>query len=119
MLNLPSASLYWCVAPTDLRKSFDSLAALVQEHLKHDPLSGSWFIFCNKRADKMKILYWDKDGYAIWQKRLEKGCFERPRLEGDARSVSLSANDLALILGGIDLTSAKRRQRFKLERQAG
>jgi transposase len=119
MLNFSSAKILLCVAPTDMRKSFDGLAALVREHLKSDPLSGTWFVFRNRRGDKLKLLYWDKDGYAVWQKRLEEGSFEFPKIETDAVGVSIPASDLALILSGIDLASAKRRKRFKLERQAG
>ena len=121
MLNSASASIYLCVAPTDMRKSFDGLSALAREHLKCDPLSGAWFVFRNRRADRLKLLYWDGDGFAIWQKRLEIGSFEFPEVEvGDAAAgVSIRATDLALILGGIDLASAKRRKRFTPERRAG
>ena len=120
MLNYASASVYLCVAPTDMRKSFDGLAALAREHMKQDPLSGAWFVFRNRRADRLKVLYWDRDGFAIWQKRLEAGTFEFPRVEAvdSAAGVSISAGDLALILGGIDLASAKRRKRFELPRKA-
>lgn len=120
MLNFAAASIYLCVAPTDMRKSFDGLSALAREHLKQDPLSGAWFVFRNKRADKLKLLYWDGDGFAIWHKRLETGSFEFPRVEGgDAAGVAIRATDLALILGGIDLASAQRRKRFTPEPRAG
>ncbi|QVL33838.1 IS66 family insertion sequence element accessory protein TnpB [Telmatocola sphagniphila] len=119
MLNYTSAKILLCVTPTDMRKSFDGLAALAREHLKSDPLSGTWFVFRNKRADKLKLLYWDKDGYVIWQKRLEAGTFEMPQIAADAAGVSISSSDLALILSGIDLSSVRRRKRFELERQAG
>ena len=119
MLNFASASIYLCVAPTDMRKSFDGLSALAREHLKCDPLSGAWFVFRNRRADRLKLLYWDGDGFAIWQKRLEIGSFEFPGVEGNAVGVSIRAGDLALILGGIDLASAKRRKRYTPERRAG
>ncbi len=119
MPDFASASIYLCVAPTDMRKSFDGLSALAREHLKQDPLSGAWFVFRNKRADKLKILYWDADGFAIWQKRLEAGSFEFPKVEDGAAGVAIRATDLALILGGIDLASAQRRKRFTPERKAG
>jgi transposase len=111
MLNLAAAKIWLCVEPTDMRKSFDSLAVLVREHLQGDPLSGSWFVFRGKRGDRLKILYWDGDGYALWMKRLEKGAFEFPKVIGRAASVAISATDLALILGGVAL-NAKRRMRY-------
>lgn len=106
--------IYLCVAATDLRKSFDSLAAIVRDHLKGDPLAGHLFVFRSKRQDRIKLLYWDADGYAIWMKRLEKGTFQFPATptSPDASSLSITATELALILGGIDLNSAKRRPRY-------
>jgi transposase len=111
MLNVAAARIYLCVAPTDLRKSYDTLALAVREHLGGDPLSGSWFVFRGKRGDRLKILYWDDDGYAIWQKRLEAGTFEFPKVTATTTSVEVRASDLALILGGIEL-GAKRRKRY-------
>jgi transposase len=90
-----------------MRKSFDTLAARVREHLRADPLSGSWFVFRGMRGDRLKILYWDGDGFALWQKRLAKGAFEFPKVIGAAAGVT----DLALILGGVAL-NAKRRMRY-------
>ncbi len=119
MLTPPAVPIYLCVAPTDMRKSFDGLAALAREHLKRDPLSGAWFVFRNRRADRLKLLYWDTDGFAIWQKRLEIGTFEFPEADSDAAEISVPASDLALILGGIDLASARRRRRFAPDRKAG
>jgi len=70
MLNLPPAVRIWlCTQPTDMRKSFDTLAALVRQSLGHDPLSGSLFVFVGRRADRLKILYWDRDGYALYFSR--------------------------------------------------
>lgn len=114
MLNLSSAVIHLCVAPTDMRKGFDGLAALVREHLKGDPLSGAWFVFRSRRGDRLKILYWDADGFAIWQKRLEAGTFEFPSVAAGVERVEVSATALSLILGGIDLASATHRKRFAL-----
>ena len=111
MLNLATAKIYLCLEPTDMRKSFDTLAVLVREHLKDDPQSGSWFIFRGKRGDRLKILVWEGDGYALWQKRLELGTFEFPKGIGEATSVTITATELALILGGIAL-NARRRPRY-------
>jgi transposase len=94
-----------------MRKSFDTLAALVREHLQGDPLSGSWFVFRGKQGNRLKILYWDRDGYALWHKRLEQGTFEFPKVIGQAAGVSITATELSLILGGVAL-SAKRRSRY-------
>jgi transposase len=111
MLNLAAARIWLCVEPTDMRKSFDTLAARVHEHLRADPLSGSWFVFRGKRGDRLKILSWDGDGFALWQKRLAKGAFEFPKVIGTAAGVEISATDLALILGGVAL-NARRRMRY-------
>jgi transposase len=111
MLNLAAAPIYLALEPTDMRKSFDTLAARVRDHLHADPLSGAWFIFRNKAGDRLKILYWDRDGYALWHKRLAQGVFEFPKVIGEAASVNITATDLALILGGVAL-NAKRRPRY-------
>ena len=76
-LALPTR-IYLCLAPTDMRKSFDSLAALVRDELKGDPFSGSLFVFRSKRRDRIKLLYWDTDGFMLWTKRLERGIYEFP-----------------------------------------
>ena len=112
MLNHSSARIYLCLDPTDMRKSFDTLAALVREHLQGDPQSGTWFVFRGKQGNRLKILYWDRDGYAVWHKRLEQGTFEFPKVIGNATGVSISATELSLILGGVALT-AKRRPRYE------
>ena len=105
--------VFLAAQPTDMRKSFDTLAALVQEVLKLDPLSGHLFVFRGKRADRVKVLYWDTHGYAIWYKRLESGNFRFPRCEDDTASVTISATDLAMLLDGVDLSSVKRRERYR------
>jgi transposase len=96
-----------------MRKSFDGLAAIVAEHLQHDPLSGHLFIFASKRRDRVKLFYYDHGGLAIWYKRLEAGTFAAPKPSGDGKSVQLSAEELALILAGIDLAGAMRRKRYE------
>ena len=105
MLKAAAAKIYLCLDPTDMRKSFDTLAALVREHLQGDPLSGTWFVFRGKQGNRLKILYWDDDGYALWQKRLERGTFEFPKVIGDAAGVAISTTELALILGGMALSA--------------
>jgi transposase len=114
MIMLPSAvRIFLCTRPTDLRKSFDGLTGLVQECFGQDPLTGHLFLFLNRRRDCLKILYFDRDGLAIWYKRLEAGTFQRPRTaEGDGDGVELQAAQLAMLLSGIDMRSARQRKRF-------
>ncbi len=111
MLSLPpSVKVFVCTLPTDMRRSFDSLAAMVEGIMKQDPFSGHLFVFRNRNRDKIKVLYWDRGGYAIHYKRLEEGVFRLPEADGD--SVELDAADLALILDGMELADAPERARF-------
>lgn len=115
MLSLSGpVKVFLAVQPTDMRKSFDTLAAVVHEVLQLDPLSGHLFVFHSKRADRVKILYWDTHGYAIWYTRLEKGMFRFPRPEEGTTSMTISATDLAMLLDGVELSSVKRRPRYRL-----
>lgn len=111
-LALP-VDIYLCVEPTDMRKSFDGLWALAVGHLKRDPLAGGLFVFINKRRDRMKLLYWDTDGIAVWAKRLEAGTFQMPRVDANSASVTISATELTLLLRGIDLRSVRQRKRYR------
>src|SRR5512142_1414786 len=113
MLSLPPTVRIWLAAePADLRKSFDGLAALVQEGLRGDPLSGSIFVFRNKSGDRIKLLLWEEDGYAIWYKRLEAGCFRFPPSPEALPRVEVRAADLVMLLEGIDPSSVKRGKRY-------
>ena len=113
MLTLPSAVRIWLATrPTDLRKSFDSLAELVRQHLAADPLSGQLFVFRNKRADRVKLLYWDEDGFVIVYKRLEEGTFRWPAPVKGQTHVTLRAAELAMLLDGIDWQNAQRSRRY-------
>jgi transposase len=104
--------VFLCTRPTDMRKSFDGLSGLVQECFGQDLLTGHLFLFLNRRKDRLKILYFDRDGLAIWYKRLESGSFEMPRVaQGDG--VELQPAQLAMILTGIDMRSARQRKRFQ------
>ena len=113
-LALPT-NIYLCLTPMDMRKSFDTLAAIVRDGLQHDPMNGSLFVFRSRRHDRIKLLYWDQDGYAIWMKRLEHGTFQFPEssTDADGLSITISATDLSLILSGIDLNSVRRRTRYQ------
>lgn len=122
MLSLPSLGeldqglqvrVFLCTSPTDMRKGFDTLAVLVREGLGYDPLSGHLFLFVGRRRDRLKLLYWDRDGYALWYKRLEQGTFRIPVAAPETASIELKASELAMLLEGIDLRSIKRRKRFQ------
>lgn len=116
MLSLPpSVRLFVATQPVDGRKGPDSLMALVRDVLRHDPLSGHLFIFFSKRCDRVRIVYWDRNGYAMWTKRLEKGRFRPTTFWKDGRlsSVSIEAAELALVVEGIELAGARRRPRWQ------
>src|SRR5258708_10439386 len=99
MLSLPTSVRIWVATqPTDLRKSFDTLAELVRQQFQLDPLSGQLFVFTNKRADRIKLLYWDEDGFVILYKRLEAGFFRLPRADG--APVQLPAPGLQMLPDG-------------------
>ena len=110
MFGLSAAvRVYLATKPADMRKSFDGLFALASG-LALDPLSGHLFVFVNKRRDRVKILYWDRDGLAVWAKRLERGTFRMPATGADR--VEMTTADLAALLAGIDLNTARRRIRY-------
>jgi transposase len=111
-LALPGR-VFICVTPTDMRKSFDGLSAVVRDHLHQDPLAGDLFVFRNRRGDRLKLLYWDEDGFALWAKRLEEGTFQFPASDSEDVAVEVKATELALILGGIELRSVERRKRYQ------
>jgi transposase len=111
MLSLPPAvRIFVATEPTSMHLSFDRLAALGQEVMGEDPLSGHLFVFRNRRGDKVKILVWDRSGFCIWYKRLEQGVFHFPHDRGT--HAEIEAAELALLLEGIDLAQATRRARF-------
>ena len=114
MLTLPPAvRIYVAVEPVDIRKSFDGLSAAVREILRNDPLSGHLFVFRNRRADRMKILFWDRSGYCLVYKRLERGTFHLPaEAAAHATHLEMESAELALMLEGIDLRGATRRPRW-------
>ncbi len=115
MISLPSSvRVFLHAPPTDLRKGFDALCGLVTTAFGQDPTSGHLFLFVNRRRDRIKILYWDRDGLAIWYKRLENpGTFQIPTTATKAASIEMTPTQLALILSGIDLKSARQRKRYQ------
>jgi transposase len=112
LLSLPGTVRIWLArGATDLRKGFDTLAEVVRQQLERDPLSGQLFVFRNRRGDRIKLLYWDEDGFVIVYKRLEVGTFRFPQ-SADA-AVEIRAADLQMLLDGVDLESVKRRRRYR------
>jgi len=106
--------IYVCLTPTDMRKSFDSLAAVVRDGLGYDPLSGHLFVFWSRRGDRVKLLWWDRDGLTLYYRRLEKGTFRFPTTnDPEARSMEISSQELSLVLWGIDPASVKRQPRYQ------
>src|SRR5689334_17623604 len=112
MLTLGLTGRIWvCVEGVDGRKSFDGLAAVVTAQLGRDPLGGDLFVFRNRRGDRLKILAWQGDGYALYVRRLERGTFAFP--SGDTADMNVTATELAMILGGVELPGTRRRTRYR------
>jgi transposase len=120
MLSLPpSVRIFVATQPVDGRKGVDSLAAIVRSVFEHDPLTGHLYVFFSKRRDRVRVIYWDRNGFAMWTKRLEKGRFHAPvDADGKLAVAAMEASDLALILEGIDLAGARRRARWEPRRPA-
>lgn len=108
MLSISTRTKIYLVAGvTDMRKAFGGLTAIVRNHLQEDPLSGHVFVFCNRRRDRIKVLFFDRSGLWVCAKRLEKGTFAWPAT--DAKSIEMTNEELTLLLSGIDLKDTKRR----------
>lgn len=112
-LDESSAMRIWLsVEPADMRCGFDRLAELARSVTDQNPMDGHLFLFRSRSSDRLKALYWDRDGYALWYKRLEEGVFRLPKIDGQQKSVELRASELAMMLDGIDLKSVKRVKRY-------
>ena len=108
------ARIYVAAEALDLRKGFDALAAATREIIRADPLSGHWFVFVNRRKNRLKVLVWEPSGYWLLYKRLERGCFHLPTTPAvGARHVEIEATELGLMMEGIDLQGAQRRARWE------
>ena len=117
MLSFPAAiNVYLCTVPCDMRRSFDGLSMLAEHVIGCNPYAGHLLVFSNRRTDRVKILYWDRDGWAIWSKRLEVGTFQFPFVETGRKEIA--AWELAVLLEGIDLSQGKRRKRYTLPRRS-
>lgn len=114
MIHLPaSVRVYLCLSPTDMRRSFDGLHALVRDHLHLDAFAGHLYLFANRRRDRLKLLYWDRDGFAVWAKRLERGVFAIPSGDPGSTRIEITTEELGALLSGIDLEQAARRKRYR------
>ena len=114
MLGLTTNHRYYlCRGPTDLRKGFDGLSGQIRQALESDPLDGSVYIFINRRRDRMKLLVWEPSGFVLYYKRLERGTFELPRLEGKSHKIQLKWETLMMLLTGISLKSVRMRKRYQ------
>jgi len=116
----PGVRLFVATERVDGRKGIDGLCALVRSHLGEDPLSGTMFVFFSRRGDRVRVLYWDRDGYVLITKRLEIGTYRVPFTRGatNTNAIVVEAAELLLILEGIDVTKARRRARWSPERAA-
>ncbi len=115
MLSLPpSVRVFVATQLVDGRKGADSLMMIVRDALGHDPLGGHLFVFFSRRRDRVRVVYWDRNGFAMWTKRLERGFFcPPPSTSTEAGTIGIEAAELALILEGIDLAGARRRPRWE------
>ena len=115
MLSLPSqVSIYACTSPVDFRKQHDGLVAIVRSEMGANALDGSLFAFFNRRRDRIKLLLWDRNGFWLFYKRLERGTFERLRDVGSER-LRITRAELSMLLDGIDVSMSKKRKHFAEE----
>ena len=113
MLNAsPDRRIWLCTTPTDMRRSFDGLSAMVKSHLGEDPTSGHWFVFINRRRTQLRVLAFEDGGYCLWAKRLEQGQFASLAIAGEHKRRLCQTEFLALI-EGVDLVIKRRRKRYK------
>ncbi len=113
MTDLTNLRIFVCTTPIKMNLSFDGLMGMAQETFDQDPLSGHLFLFLNRRRDRIKILFWDIDGFCIWYKRLEVGAFQLPVATEGEQGIELNCSQLNRLLGGLDLTSGRRRRRYR------
>ena len=109
----PATRIYLAAGATDMRQGFEGLSGLVRDRLLCDPLSGHVFLFANARRNRLKLLFWDGSGLWVCAKRLEKGRFRWPEAEDRQPKLALSHEELALLVGGIDLAQARRRRWYR------
>jgi transposase len=113
MIELSEVRVFLCTIPTKMNYSFDSLMGLTQEIFDQDPLSGHLFLFVSRQRDRLKILFWDHDGLAIFYKRLEVGTFQLPWSTAGEQGIELDECQLNRLLTGLDLRTGRRRRRYR------
>ena len=113
MIDLSDIRVFLCTVPTKMNYSFDSLMGLTQRIFDQDPLSGHLFLFVSRNRDRLKILFWDHDGLAIFYKRLEEGTFQLPRTAHGEHGIELDERQFKRLLTGLDLRTGRRRRRFR------
>jgi len=109
----PATKIYLCAGATDMRKGFDGLYALVRDRLELEPLSGHVFLFSNAQRNRLKLIFWDGSGLWVCAKRLERGCYRWPAAGAGQTKIVLSHEEIALLVGGIDLAGSRRRAWFR------
>ena len=116
MIYFSDVRIFLCTTPINMNRSFDPLMRQAEEVFEQDPLSGHLFLFLNRSRNRIKLLYWDRDGFCVWYKRLEHGTFQLPRAADDAQGIELSEIQLSRLLGGLDLESGRPRRRYRRAR---
>ena len=104
---MPRGNIYLVTGRTDMRKSIDGLSLIVRDVLELNPLSQAWFIFCNRQRDKLKILFWDTNGFWLYYRRLEKGRFKWPNTSVHSPAITIDQHQLNWLLSGLEIDSAK------------
>jgi transposase len=113
MTDFSDVRIFFCTTPTNMNYSFDRLMGRAQEIFDQEPCSGHLFLFLNRSRDRIKILFWDQDGFCIWYKRLERGTFQLLRTANDEEGIELDYSQLVRLLGGLDLRTGRRRRRYR------
>ncbi len=113
MIDFSDVRIFFCTTPTNMNYSFDCLMGRAQEIFEQDPLSGHLFLFVNRNRDRIKILFWDRDGFCIFYKRLERGTFQLLTTTNDKEGIELDYSQLVRLLGGLDLRTGRRRKRYR------
>ncbi len=116
MTDLSDVRIFICTTPTSMNCSFDTLMGMAQEVFDQDTLSGHLFLFLNRSRDRIKILFWDRDGFCIFYKRLEAGTFQLPKGANSKQGIELEHAQFIKLLDGIDLTTGRRRKRYRRAR---
>jgi len=112
MTDFSDVRIFLCMTPANMTWSFDRLMGRAQEIFDQDPTSGHLFLFLNRKRDRLKILFWDRDGFCIWYKRLERGAFQLLTTSNDEEGIELDYSQLVKLLGGLDLWTGRRRRRY-------